>query len=418
MRNSVIQSQIAGQAFALCPQVMESLLAFANSETPRAESVQQVANNSVAYEVQDRVAIISVDGAMYKKDIGGMCSSVASYDQIVRMIDKAENDPAVTTILFRVDTPGGSVAGADEVGDKIFNSKKKTVCLYENIGASGGIWIFTAADELYATETTVLGSIGVIVSYMEPTGETGMKRVSIVSKNAENKDCSLNGDCKNKIQKMLDSYESMFYARVERNTGFSAEQIKSTFNSGDVIFSKDALSAGFIQGVSTFDTLLSNLKNPLGASPTVSVIDNKSANTLKGADMAKDDSLLGKLQAMLGLSTDKTEIEALSELEISLQTATTALATTTEALAVAEQKVTEAEKFKAEAIVRLQEAAQSGVSAEVALAMVQADSAESSSALVIEANISTGGTLQSDTTPKIVSGLLAYAEKIKGSVKP
>jgi len=53
----------------------------------------------------------------------------------------------VDTILFIVDTPGGDVAGVDNVGDKIFKTKLNTVTLYENLGASGGIWAFSASDK-------------------------------------------------------------------------------------------------------------------------------------------------------------------------------------------------------------------------------------------------------------------------------
>lgn len=430
MRNAVIQSQVAGQAFILCPKAMDSLIEFANQDTPRAESVSQVANNSVVYEKQGSVAIISVDGGMYKKDIGGMCSSVASYDQMVRFIDKAESDEEVATILFRVDTPGGSVAGADEVGDKIFNSKKRTVCLYENIGASGGIWVFSAADELYATETTILGSIGVIVSYMEPTGDTGYKRVSIVSKNAGNKDCSLNGDCKTKVQTMLDSYEAMFYARVERNTGFTAERIKSVFNEGDVIFATAAKEEGFIKDIVSFDTLLGSLKS--GASPTVTTGGVKSNNINQGAVMAKEDSLLGRLQAMLGMGADMSADQSLAELEASLtaaqatlssnaeeiNAAKATLATQTEAMAALRLELDAAEAFKAEVNLRLLEAKQVGVSIDVAMAMVSAETSEEASLIAIAAKSSYGRTQQDDVASANSQGsLLAYANQLVGGKK-
>lgn len=433
MRNAVIQSTIAGQAFVLCPMAMDSLLEFANSDTPRAASVSEIANNSVTYEKQNSVAIISVDGGMYKKDIGGMCSSVASYDQMVKYINKAEADSEVATILFRVDTPGGSVAGADEVGDKIFNSKKRTVCLYENVGASGGIWIFSACNELYATESTVLGSVGVIVSYMESTTDTGMKRVSIVSKNAENKDCSLNGDCKNKIQEKLDTYESMFFARIERNTGFTMEQVKTTFNNGDVIFASAAKDAGFIKDVTTFDALLDNLKSGSGASPTVSAkADNKSDKLNQGAVMAKDKTLLGTLQALVGIESSHSEEETLAELQDALTAANATLAsqtealnvvnatlaTQTEAMAALELRVAEAEKFKAETATRLLEAKQVGVSMEVAIAMVNAETPEEASQLAIAAKASTGGTPQGEgvTAAMVESAEIAYAKAFANTI--
>jgi len=427
MRNAIIQSQVAGQAFILCPKAMDSLIEFANQDTPRAESVSQVANNSVVYEKQGSVAIISVDGGMYKKDIGGMCSSVASYDQMVRMIDVAEADTEVSTILFRVDTPGGSVAGADEVGDKIFNSKKKTVCLYENVGASGGIWVFSAANELYATETTILGSIGVIVSYLEPTGDTGYKRVSIVSKNAGNKDCSLNGDCKTKVQTMLDSYEAMFYARVERNTGFNEDRIKTVFNSGDVIFATEAKEEGFIKDITTFDSLLSSLK--LGASP-IAITGVKSNNINQGAVMAKEDSLLGRLQAMVGIGADKSADDSLIELEASLTAANATLssqaealnvvnatlATQTEAMAALKVELEAAVAFKAEVNTRLLEAKQTGVSMEVAIAMISAETAEGASAIAIASKTSIGATQQGESNVSKEQSEVAYARAYAKSV--
>lgn len=280
------------------------------------------------------------------------------------------------------------------------------------------MWIFSASDELYATETTLLGSVGVIVSYMEPTGDSGQKRVSIVSKNAENKDCSLKGDCKEKTQRMLDEYEAMFYSRLERNTGFGAEQIKSTFNNGDVIFAKAAEEAGFIKAVITFDTLLSNLLNPLGASPTVTYdAKSKSQNQEQGADM-DDSTIVAKLKSMLGLGEAGVETAPI-DLQATLDDTISALATQTEAVSALEQKLVSAEQQKEEMVCRLQEAVQSGVSAETALAMVQADSAESASNLVLEAKASTGRTNQDEVAPTAGQkmSLLDYAKANKGSIK-
>ena len=250
MRSDLLKAELSGKAFVVHPRIMENLISAVNDGLPKAASVEKVANNSVTYETVKNVAVISIDGGMYKKDMSGACSSVASYDTLVKFREKAENDSNIDTILHRVDTPGGSVAGVDEVGDGIFNSKKKTVTLYENMGASGGIWAFSASDELYATETTMLGSIGVVVTYME---EENDKTVTIVSKNAENKRCNIGEDCQKKIKSVIDTYEDLFFARVERNTGFNAEKITSTFNNGDMIFAKEAKEAGFIKEITNWN---------------------------------------------------------------------------------------------------------------------------------------------------------------------
>jgi ClpP class serine protease len=325
---------------------------------------------------------------------------------MVKFIDKAESDPGVHTMLFRVDTPGGSVAGADEVGDKIFNSSKKTVTLYENIGASGGIWVFSASDELYATETTLLGSIGVIVSYVEQEAESGVKRVSIVSRNAENKDCSLNGNCKEKLQSMIDSYEGMFYSRIERNTGFTAEQIKTTFNNGDVIFATEAKKSGFIKDIVTFDSILSSLIS--GATPSGSA--GKANNTHKGADM-KDSSIVTMLTALFGggASAEDPTAQAISALK-------TELDITSAALEAREKELTEAVQAKDEILTRLREAEANGVSVEVAMKMVQAESSKEASKIAIDSKQSDGVTHQNGGSENS-GALLAYAKQIAGGQK-
>lgn len=407
MRGQMLQAQIADTVFALCPRAMNNLLIIANQETPRAESVSEIANNSVTYEKQDHVAIISVDGGMYKKNVGGLCSSVASYDQMVKFIDKAESDPSVSTILFRVDTAGGSLAGADEVGEKIYNSNKRTVTLYENIGASGGIWVFSASDELYATETTMLGSIGVIVSYMEQDEVSGAKRVSIVSRNAENKDCSLKGNCKEKIQTRLDTYEAMFHARVERNTGFGVDQIKSVFNNGDVIFATEAQKAGFIKEVVTFDTLLSRLKS--GASPTASVGNKSTKISHEGAEMpqAKSDSaIVAGLKSLLGIESSAQVVEPevtstvvdVAAISAELETVKSALVAQTEAHSALTNELTEAKNSVSDIMVRLKEAEATGVSVAVAIQMVEAASSEEASKIAIDSKSSQGVFTQSDVS--------------------
>lgn len=382
---------------------MDSLLEMANSETPRSEtSSMKVANNSVVYQVVDNVAIISVDGAMHKKDIGGMCSSVVAYPTILQVIDKAEADENIDTTVFRVDTPGGSVFGADEVEERIYNSKNKTITFYENIGASGGIYIFMASDEVYASETTMLGSIGVVVSYMEEDEKTKKRRVEIVSKNAQNKRCSLNGNCKEEIETMINTHESIFYDRVMKNTGFSEEKIKTTFNNGGMIFAKEAQASGFIDKVVSFSELMKSLNVISGstfvptASASESLISEDTTENIQGADMEFNqenfDILLESRKHLNG------NIQALNT---QLSDSATALEALQADMEKVEAKATEAvaglDSFKAETTTRMEEAIQTGVSAKVALAMINADSSEASSTLAIDAKKSNGALHQTPT---------------------
>ena len=255
MRTDLIKMAMHNQAFMVENSFLDKALSIINDGATKDISVSQVANENVVYEAVSGVAIISIDGAMYKKDMSGACGeTVVSYTNIIKAIKIAENDSDIHTILFRVDTPGGSVAGADEVENIIYESTKKTITLFENLGASGGMYIFTASDEVYSTQNTLLGSIGVIMTFME--SEDDRKVMHMTSKNAENKVCDIEGDCMVKVQERLDTYEQRFYELLIKNTGQTAKAIKSVFNNGDVVFAHEALNGGFIDDIRTFKEVL------------------------------------------------------------------------------------------------------------------------------------------------------------------
>ena len=416
MRNKILQAALDGVPFALHEKSMSALLSMANSEIPRAEQqTPKVANNSVVYETRGNAAIISIDGGMYKKNIGGLCSAVASYDQMVKAIDKAEADENITTILFRVDSPGGAVAGVDEVEEKIYKSKKRTITLFENLGASGAIWAFMASDEVYATQTTQLGSIGVVVSYLKDEDED--KRVEIVSKNAKNKRCNLNGDCKEKISSMIDTYEEIFYERVMKNTGFDEEKIKTVFNDGDIIFSTKAYEEGFIQGVKTFDEVLKSILTTTAATDALAP-SVKTVNKTTGVTMEFDrDNLDATEQVFNALVLNRDTLTARQEkLSLDLQNKTVALETLQAEHEALQTEVAGARNRLDDVETRLLEAISEGVVVKPALTMVLAEDSSTASKIALETKQSQGQTMQHKQESN-ESGLLAYAQKHKGSIR-
>jgi ClpP class serine protease len=296
-RGDFIKADLLNQAFILCPAKMQTYMNVLSEGAIRTEEIG-VANNNVVYTVVDNVAIIAIDGAMYKKEFRGACGeSVVAYPNIIKAINIAEADNNINTILFRVDTGGGSVAGAEEVRFRIKNSPKKTITFYENLGASGGIWIFTASDEIYAAPTTWLGSIGVVVAYEEEDPETKNKKIELVSKNAPNKRCSTNGDCKEKMQLMIDEIEKDFFIVLEENTGFKQEQLVEIFQNGGIIKAEIAKEKGFIKDIRQFSVLLGDIKSNKGVrmpgtSPddNSANVENKPSNTLIGGLIFNEDN--------------------------------------------------------------------------------------------------------------------------------
>lgn len=316
-RGDLIKAELLNQPFILCPAKMQTYMNVLSDGAMRTEQVG-VANNNVVYTVVDNIAVIAIDGAMYKKEFRGACGeSVVAYPNIVKAIDIAESDNNIDTILFRVDTGGGSVAGAEEVRYRIKSSTKKTITFYENLGASGGIWIFTASDEIYAAPTTWLGSIGVVVAYEEEDEETKNKKIELVSKNAPNKRCSTNGDCREKMQVMIDEIEKDFFMVLEENTGFNQEQLVEIFQNGGIIKAEIAKEKGFIKDIRQFSVLLGDIKSNKGARmPGTNQVDasanmeNKPSNTLIGGLAFNEDNFTMLVESRIKLNET---IKALNE---------------------------------------------------------------------------------------------------------
>ena len=398
MRLDQIKSSLAHGVFAVQQSYLTTVVGMVNDGNIEAKETSFEVAESHSYEVIGDTAVIAIDGAMIKKNswMNASCGGFVAYDTIVGYIEKAEADASIKRMLFRVDTVGGDVNGVDEVGDRIFTSPKETITLYENVGASAGIWAFTASDKVYATEVTQLGSIGVMSTMR--TEEEDDTKITIVSRNAENKNCSLNGSCKEKAQAMINQYEEIFHARVERNTGFTADMIVDVFNSGETVFAKEALRTNFIDGIMSYDDLIKSV----GTIPTAPQADKIANTNLKGEKMKLDamtqdslDALVAEnksfseqlVEATSGADTLKIEADKVPDLIAKIATleegASAKADTTKQIVAMAFEK---------------------NMGKDTALAMIEKDTVAEAGMLVLEAQESAGGSdagdIGSDTGSK------------------
>ncbi len=97
-----------------------------------------------------------VDGSAPEGQIGG--------DTLSALIHQASNDDSLKALIIRVDSGGGSVFASEIIREEITNAREEGLPIYISMGsvaASGGYWIATAADEIWALPTTITGSIGV-----------------------------------------------------------------------------------------------------------------------------------------------------------------------------------------------------------------------------------------------------------------
>jgi protease-4 len=114
---------------------------------------------------KNKIAIIHVEGAIVTGDIG---FNSAGSEGVVKNINKARDDENVKGIVLRVNSPGGDVyAGAmiTNALEEFQSTGRPVITSMGDIAASGGVWVTTTSEEIWAESTTLTGSIGVYGVY-------------------------------------------------------------------------------------------------------------------------------------------------------------------------------------------------------------------------------------------------------------
>ena len=125
----------------------------------------------------NQIAVITAEGAIME---GAIAPGVAGADGVVRQIRSAYEDENTKAIVFRVNSPGGSIIASEMMRDELSAAKDKGITVVVSMGdyaASGGVYISTPADYIFAEPTTITGSIGVAIAI--PTLENAMRYIGV-----------------------------------------------------------------------------------------------------------------------------------------------------------------------------------------------------------------------------------------------
>lgn len=122
---------------------------------------EDISSEREKVQEKNKIIIIHVEGAIVTGNIG---INTAGSDDIVKNINKARDDENVKGIVLRVNSPGGDVYASSMITNALeeFQSTGRPVITsMGDIAASGGVWVTTTSEEIWAEETTLTGSIGV-----------------------------------------------------------------------------------------------------------------------------------------------------------------------------------------------------------------------------------------------------------------
>lgn len=114
-------------------------------------------NQILSVEDEPNVAVILAEGAVARSGEG------LTSEQICKLFRKVRNNKSIKTVVFRVNSPGGSALASDEIWREVnlTNKTKKVIVSMGDVAASGGYYIAAPASYIFAEPTTLTGSIGV-----------------------------------------------------------------------------------------------------------------------------------------------------------------------------------------------------------------------------------------------------------------
>ena len=199
---------------------------------------------------KEKVAVIYADGEIVMDDKGD--GNIGN--NFAREIAKARRDSSVKAVVFRVNSPGGSVQASAAIEREIALLKqcKPVVASYGGYAASGGYWISCGADKIFTDKSTLTGSIGVfglIPSFGKALKKNLHLNVYEVATHQHGSLVSgmspLDPEEEAAMQQRIDATYEDFVARVAAGRGLSTEAVDEIAQ-GRVWAGGDAMGIGLV----------------------------------------------------------------------------------------------------------------------------------------------------------------------------
>lgn len=240
----------------------------------------------------DKILVLDVSGAINGGGAReGLFSSDSTVVEVAEKLQKARRDRNIRAVVLRVDSPGGGVTASDIIYHELKKYREDTdVPVYvsmQDLAASGGYYIAMAADEIYAHQTTITGSIGVIAMFPELKGLGDKIGVSMnVIKSGENKDIgapwkTMAPEQREILQSIIDDMYNKFVAIVHENRkahGLDEATVRQLAD-GRIYTAQQALDAKLIDGIKSLDEVIQHAKDENDARRGRVVIYRKTSRT-------------------------------------------------------------------------------------------------------------------------------------------
>ena len=230
------------------------------------------ATGPVTKTEKPKIAILKLHGVITPEaDTFGLSNQFLSFGKVKEKIDEMFLIPNLDRVVLSINSPGGVVVQTNRISSYIKRMAVKhnvsVVAFIEDVGASGGYWLACSASEIYADKSSVVGSIGVIMSgfgFHDLMNKWGIERRIIAA--GENKAMMdpfspTDDEDVHRVQNMVDKMHKYFIDLVKKSRGDKLRGDEAILFSGQVWTGAEAVKFGLLDGVDHMETYLQRFAN-------------------------------------------------------------------------------------------------------------------------------------------------------------
>lgn len=229
-------------------------------------------------ETRASVGVLPIKGVLYD----------SSYYN--RQLSTFFKNDQIKAILLKIESPGSASGTGQAIYNEILELKraypKPVIVVVENVCASGGYYIASAADYIIASPMAMLGSIGVTMPYFfqlkDFTEYHKVKYVPLAAgdyKNSTNPFTDITPEQKQMLQSVIDDSYEQFAADVAGQRGLSLDN-KDEWANGKIFNGRQALSLGLIDAVGSASQATRAIKDHAGITTEIKWVHAPSRTSL------------------------------------------------------------------------------------------------------------------------------------------
>ncbi len=230
-----------------------------------------------AEDSKNKIALVNLNGVITSGDKGSFSDSMV--EDVKLLLNHAIEDARVKAIIVNIDSPGGEVTASDVLYKAISDARaKKPVVIYMgSMATSGGYYAACGGNYLMASETSITGSIGVIIqtfNYRELLGKVGLD--AMVFKSGKFKDIlsgsrEMTEEERAYIQSLVMQTYGRFVGIVAKERKLDEAKLREGMADGRILSGTDAKEAGLIDGLGYIEDAYERARS-LAGDPGAAVI--------------------------------------------------------------------------------------------------------------------------------------------------